>query len=154
MKIAVLSGKGGTGKTFISVNLAAAAGKAVYIDCDVEEPNGHLFFKPAGLAMEEVSVMVPQVQEELCRGCRKCVDFCKFNALAFINDQAFSIQRYLPFLRRLYFPLSGTGPFRRGKNNWAYSNGNFGKCKGHYGKLKYRRSLGGFHCSKAGGENS
>ena len=87
MKIAVLSGKGGTGKTFTSVNLAAAAGKAVYIDCDVEEPNGHLFFKPADLAVEEVSVMVPQVQEELCRGCRKCVDFCKFNALAFINGR-------------------------------------------------------------------
>lgn len=43
MKIAVLSGKGGTGKTFVSDNMAAAAGKAVYIDCDVEEPNGRLF---------------------------------------------------------------------------------------------------------------
>lgn len=87
MKIAVLSGKGGTGKTFISVNLAAAAGKAVYIDCDVEEPNGHLFLKSANFALEEVSVMVPQVQEELCKGCRKCVDFCKFNALAFVKDR-------------------------------------------------------------------
>ena len=46
MRIAVLSGKGGTGKTLVSVNLAAVAGKAAYIDCDVEEPNGHLFFKP------------------------------------------------------------------------------------------------------------
>ena len=43
VKIAVLSGKGGTGKTFISVNMAAAKGKARYIDCDVEEPNGYLF---------------------------------------------------------------------------------------------------------------
>lgn len=46
VKIAVLSGKGGTGKTLVSVNLAAVAGASVYIDCDVEEPNGHLFFKP------------------------------------------------------------------------------------------------------------
>ncbi|MDF2566931.1 MAG: ATPase, partial [Oscillospiraceae bacterium] len=46
MKIAVLSGKGGTGKTLVSVNLAAAAGQSIYVDCDVEEPNGHLFFKP------------------------------------------------------------------------------------------------------------
>ena len=45
--IAVLSGKGGTGKTFISVNLACAAAPATYIDCDAEEPNGHLFFQPA-----------------------------------------------------------------------------------------------------------
>lgn len=44
MKIAVLSGKGGTGKTFVSVNLAASAASALYVDCDVEEPNGHLFF--------------------------------------------------------------------------------------------------------------
>jgi MinD superfamily P-loop ATPase len=46
MKIAVLSGKGGTGKTLVSVNLAAASNESVYIDCDVEEPNGHLFLKP------------------------------------------------------------------------------------------------------------
>ena len=46
MKIAVLSGKGGTGKTFVSVNLAAAATSSMYIDCDVEEPNGRLFFAP------------------------------------------------------------------------------------------------------------
>lgn len=46
MKIAVLSGKGGTGKTLVSVNLAASAEKATYIDCDVEEPNGYLFLSP------------------------------------------------------------------------------------------------------------
>lgn len=44
MKVAVLSGKGGTGKTLVSVNLASVAGYAAYVDCDVEEPNGHLFF--------------------------------------------------------------------------------------------------------------
>lgn len=46
MKIAILSGKGGTGKTLLSVNLAAVAKKASYIDCDIEEPNGHLFSNP------------------------------------------------------------------------------------------------------------
>ena len=49
MNIAVLSGKGGAGKTMTAVNLAAAAGKAVYIDCDVEEPNGRLFWKPESI---------------------------------------------------------------------------------------------------------
>lgn len=86
MKIAVLSGKGGTGKTFLAVNLAAAAEKAMYVDCDVEEPNGHLFFRPDNAASENVSVMVPEVRKELCNGCRTCVDFCKFNALAFIKN--------------------------------------------------------------------
>jgi MinD superfamily P-loop ATPase len=89
MKIAVLSGKGGTGKTLISVNLAAVAKEAVYIDCDVEEPNGYLFFKPQDVETEKVSVKIPLVDEKLCTGCRKCVDFCKFNALAYIGNKLF-----------------------------------------------------------------
>ena len=87
MKIAVLSGKGGTGKTLVSVNLAAAAKEAVYIDCDVEEPNGHLFFKPEMIESEVVSIKIPYVDENLCTGCRKCVDFCKYNALAYIANK-------------------------------------------------------------------
>ena len=87
MKVAVLSGKGGTGKTLVSVNLAAASKTSTYIDCDVEEPNGHLFFKPEGVQEEEISVKIPKVNNELCNGCRKCVDFCKFNALAYIKNK-------------------------------------------------------------------
>ncbi len=89
MDIAVLSGKGGTGKTLLSVNLAAAAEKSVYIDCDVEEPNGYLFFKPENIETEKVSVKIPYVNKELCDGCRKCVDFCKFNALALVGKYPF-----------------------------------------------------------------
>ena len=87
MRIAVLSGKGGTGKTLVSVNLAAAAKTSTYIDCDVEEPNGYLFLKPEGIQEEEISVEIPKVNNELCNGCRKCVDFCNFNALAYIKDK-------------------------------------------------------------------
>jgi MinD superfamily P-loop ATPase len=85
MKIAVLSGKGGAGKTLVSVNLAAAANTSTYIDCDVEEPNGHLFLKPEGVSEKEITVKIPQVDGDLCNGCRKCVDFCIFNALAYTN---------------------------------------------------------------------
>lgn len=87
MSIAVLSGKGGTGKTLLSVNLAATAKKSIYIDCDVEEPNGHLFFKPEDIITKEIQVMLPEVDIDLCNGCRKCVEFCKFNALAYINEK-------------------------------------------------------------------
>lgn len=87
MKIAVLSGKGGTGKTLVSVNLAASAKRSTYIDCDVEEPNGHLFFKPMDIATEKISIKIPVVDEKLCSGCRNCVEFCKFNALAYINNK-------------------------------------------------------------------
>lgn len=86
MRIAVLSGKGGTGKTFVSVNLACAAQQAVYVDCDVEEPNGPLFLKPEIMEAKTVAVTVPEVDVGKCKGCRKCVDFCHYNALAFIKD--------------------------------------------------------------------
>lgn len=92
MKIAVLSGKGGTGKTLVSVNLAAVAGRSNYIDCDVEEPNGYLFFRPEPTEAEKVSVKIPVVDGELCNGCRKCVDFCKFHALAYINEKILIFQ--------------------------------------------------------------
>lgn len=87
MKIAVLSGKGGTGKTLVSVNLASVSDNAYYIDCDVEEPNGHLFFQPEAVKTEAISVKIPVVDQGLCTGCRACVDFCAFNALAHIKDQ-------------------------------------------------------------------
>lgn len=82
-KIAVLSGKGGTGKTLVSVNLAAAENYAYYVDCDVEEPNGHLYFKPEIIEEKKVSVLIPIFNHNLCNGCKECVKFCKFNALAF-----------------------------------------------------------------------
>ncbi len=87
MRIAVLSGKGGTGKTLVSVNLSAVAKDSVYIDCDVEEPNGYLFFKPVNVREEEISIKIPDVDKKLCNGCRQCVDFCKFNALAYIKEK-------------------------------------------------------------------
>lgn len=86
MKIGVLSGKGGTGKTLVSVNLASVLSeKTTYIDCDVEEPNGWLFFKPEVRKTEAVYTMLPSIDNDKCVGCRKCIDFCKFNALAYTD---------------------------------------------------------------------
>lgn len=87
MKIAVLSGKGGTGKTFIAVNLACASDKAVYADCDVEEPNGRLFLKPEVTQKQPVCVTVPEIDISKCTSCRKCVDFCRYNALALLRER-------------------------------------------------------------------
>jgi MinD superfamily P-loop ATPase len=87
MKVAVLSGKGGTGKTFVSVNLAATKKKATYIDCDVEEPNGRLFLKQEQTSSVPVYTLVPDFDANMCSGCRKCVEFCRFNALVFVKDK-------------------------------------------------------------------
>ncbi len=86
MRICIASGKGWTGKTTIATNLAAVLGKvAQYVDCDVEEPNGHLFLKPKIEYSEIVSVPVPKVDLEKCDFCRKCADFCQFNAIAVLG---------------------------------------------------------------------
>lgn len=87
INIAVLSGKGGTGKTFVSVNLASVIKNSSYIDCDVEEPNGNLFFKAKNTQKVDVNVKVPFIDTDKCNKCRACVEFCKFNALAFVNEK-------------------------------------------------------------------
>jgi len=85
MNITIASGKGGTGKTMIAVNLAwmlGYLGKTVrYLDCDVEEPNGHLFFKPQINKTEIIGIPVPSIDESKCNVCGKCVSTCQYNAL-------------------------------------------------------------------------
>lgn len=85
MKIAVLSGKGGTGKTTASASLAVSLGGSQYIDCDVEEPNGALFLRPAIKDITPVSVLVPTVDETKCTGCGECARTCRFNAVAVVK---------------------------------------------------------------------
>jgi len=87
MRIGVLSGKGGAGKTMMAVNLAAAGERAVYIDCDVEEPNGRLFFRPEGVTAQAVRTKLPEFDALKCTGCRKCVEFCRFHALVYIKEK-------------------------------------------------------------------
>lgn len=91
MVIAVASGKGGTGKTLVAVNLALAlAGEGIevrLIDCDVEEPNDHLFLRPDIRFSERVELMVPRFDPGKCDLCRVCVDFCAYNALAVAGDR-------------------------------------------------------------------
>lgn len=81
LKIAVASGKGGTGKTLVAVNLALSANAAQIIDCDVEEPNDYIFLKPTVMKSEKVKILVPRIDEEKCTYCRKCAEFCQYNAL-------------------------------------------------------------------------
>lgn len=84
LRIAVLSGKGGTGKTLVSTNLAALKKGNTYVDCDVEEPNGHLYFPMKKPTVTQVFSDIPEVDPVRCDGCRACVDFCRFQSMAFI----------------------------------------------------------------------
>ncbi len=86
MKIAIASGKGGTGKTTIALNLtsvlASSSIKTTYVDCDVEEPNGHIFLKPEIDKSVNVAIPVPLVDLEKCTLCGMCSEICEFSAIA------------------------------------------------------------------------
>lgn len=82
MIVSIASGKGGTGKTTVALMLAAARPGAQIVDCDVEEPNCHLFLQPANNDERQVTVMVPSFDADLCDGCGRCASVCLFNALA------------------------------------------------------------------------
>jgi len=91
MRIAISSGKGGTGKTTVATNLAVTAAKAGrsvgYLDCDVEEPNGFLFLKPQIEETRTVNVSIPKVDAEKCNGCGQCGRICEYNAIVVMNKQ-------------------------------------------------------------------
>jgi MinD superfamily P-loop ATPase len=91
MRIAVASGKGGTGKTTVAVSLAvelASRGeRSSYIDFDVEAPNGHIFLSPRIEKSFAVDVPVPAVDAETCTACGRCSDACEFNALACVGGR-------------------------------------------------------------------
>jgi len=91
MKIAVASGKGGTGKTTIATNLAWVAAErgidVTYVDCDVEEPNGHLFLKPEIQESFAFKRLYPEVDRERCNHCGLCGQICQYSAIVCVADK-------------------------------------------------------------------
>jgi len=85
--ISVASGKGGTGKTTVATNLALSIDNVQFIDCDVEEPNAHIFLKPKIEERVEVSIPIPKVDEGKCNYCGKCAEICAFNAIAVLKEK-------------------------------------------------------------------
>jgi len=91
MKIAIASGKGGTGKTTVATNLAHMASRngqsVAYLDCDVEEPNGHIFLKPEITNSEPIGSLIPRVDAEKCIHCGKCGEICQYSAVICIGEK-------------------------------------------------------------------
>jgi len=88
MIISIASGKGGTGKTTLSTNLALSLDdKIQLLDCDVEEPNAHIFIRPTFISKQSVAVLVPKLDTRACTFCGKCANVCAFNAIAVIANK-------------------------------------------------------------------
>ncbi len=91
MRIAIASGKGGTGKTTVATNLAYQASRngqrVAYLDCDVEEPNGHIFLKPQITESKPIGNRIPQVDEAKCIHCGKCGEICQYSAIVCVGEK-------------------------------------------------------------------
>jgi len=87
MIISVASGKGGTGKTTVAVNLALSIDNVQFLDCDVEEPNAHIFLKPQIKEQKKAYIPVPEIDEYRCVYCGKCAEACVYNAIAVLPGQ-------------------------------------------------------------------
>jgi MinD superfamily P-loop ATPase len=87
MIISIASGKGGTGKTTIAVNLALSVKNIQFLDCDVEEPNAHIFLKPKIEKQKKAFIPVPEIDESKCVYCGKCAKVCVYNAIAVLPGQ-------------------------------------------------------------------
>jgi MinD superfamily P-loop ATPase len=90
MRIAVASGKGGTGKTTVATSLAisletGSSNGPLFLDCDVEAPNAHLFLQPLFQERIEVGIPVPQVDASLCNQCGRCAEVCQYHAIAVLG---------------------------------------------------------------------
>jgi MinD superfamily P-loop ATPase len=87
MIISIASGKGGTGKTTVATNLAVSVnGPVQLLDCDVEEPNAHLFLRPTIEETRTITTPVPDIDLEKCTFCKKCAEICRFRAIAVLGD--------------------------------------------------------------------
>ena len=87
MIISAASGKGGTGKTTVATNLALSLNNVQLLDCDVEEPNAHLFLKPEIKEVRSVTIPIPKIDESKCNYCGRCSEVCAYNAIAVIKDK-------------------------------------------------------------------
>ena len=88
MILSIASGKGGTGKTTIATSLALSLdGNVQFLDCDVEEPNSHIFLKPVIQKREAVGVPVPEVDLSKCTYCGKCGEICQYSAIVPLKEK-------------------------------------------------------------------
>ena len=118
MRISIASGKGGTGKTTVATNLALSIGLNVQLlDCDVEEPNAHLFIHPVFEETDTVFTPVPDVNEKKCTYCGKCAEICQFKAIAVLEKAFWFLANFVIVVADVWRSVP-KGPLRKKKPSY------------------------------------
>ncbi|MFC1582416.1 P-loop NTPase [Planctomycetota bacterium] len=138
MNIAISSGKGGTGKTFIATNLAVILSESeqeiTYLDCDVEEPNGHLFLNPTITKTKSFKVLLPvSVDGDKCTACGKCAQVCNYNAVAVVKDKVLFFPELCHACGACTIVCPQNAIIEKNKEVGVIHHGHAGKIKVHYG---------------------
>ncbi|MCD6328129.1 ATP-binding protein [bacterium] len=145
MKVAIASGKGGTGKTTLATNLAImlsrAGEKVAYLDCDVEEPNGHIFLKPNIEKRETVYLPVPVVDQDKCISCRKCEEICQYNAIACMGKKTLVFQELCHACGGCYLVCPTNAISETDREVGVVEDGHAGPVGFAHGKLKIGEAL-------------
>ena len=144
MIIAVASGKGGTGKTTVATGLALALRNScsvAYLDCDVEEPNGHIYLGPRYMVEEDIHIEVPRVNVEKCSLCGQCAEMCAFNALLVAVENVITFAELCHGCGgcRYFCPAGAITPER--KKIGTVERGTFGRALFARGKLEVGTAL-------------
>src|SRR4030042_52051 len=137
MVITIASGKGGTGKTTVGVNMAVSLDKAVrFLDCDVEEPNAHLFLKAVINEQTVVDTFVPEVDFTKCTYCGKCGEICRFNAIAVLKDYVLTFPELCHSCRGCLFICPEKAVLKSKRELGVIEQGRAGQVEFIHGRLR------------------
>ena len=136
MIISVASGKGGTGKTTVATNMALSIPNTQLLDCDVEEPNSHIFIKPKYKQAEPVFIHVPEVDKSKCDGCGRCQEVCAYNAIAVVKNKVLIFPELCHGCGSCTYFCPQNALKEVKKNIGIVETGNKGALKFSHGKLK------------------
>jgi len=142
MIISIASGKGGTGKTMMATNLALSLSTDVQLlDCDVEEPNCHLFINPKYGDVETVTTPVPEVDNQKCNGCGKCSEICQFKAIVVIGETVMIFPELCHSCGGCMVVCPENAIREEGRELGVIQKGTLGKLEFIYGKLRVGEAM-------------
>jgi len=142
MIISIASGKGGTGKTTVATNIAVSLGSNVQLlDCDVEEPNAHLFINPEINKTDIAYTQIPEINEDKCTLCKKCVEICRFKVIAIVGKTVLTFPELCHSCGGCIAVCPENAVTESGRELGVVEQGSSGKIKFVHGRLRVGEAM-------------